>query len=285
MSGQEKIYEMVTDEIIKKLEQGVVPWKQPWTGGTSRVPYNYKTKKAYRGINVLLLGLSGHNSRYWMSFKQAQEFGGKVKKGEKGHLCVFWKIITKEEENENGERIEKTIPLLRYYKVFNLDQVEGIEDPDIHNCNMDEAIEEAEQIIENYQDKPEIVSNEQSAYYNPNKDYINIPKFETFTDNSSYYSTLFHEMVHSTGHESRLGRHINASNFFGSEDYSFEELVAELGSSFLCAQTNILNDTIDQSASYINAWLKKLRENKKWIVQASGKAQKAVDYITNQYQE
>ncbi|MFW6173864.1 MAG: ArdC family protein [Elusimicrobiota bacterium] len=280
MSGQEKIYQMVTDQIISKLEQGTAPWQKPWKGGSSYAPVNLKSKKPYRGINIFLLGCAGYSSRYWASFKQVQQMGGKVKKGEKGHLCVFWKILSKKEHDKNGEEVEKNIPLLRYYKVFNLDQVEGIEDPDGDNFVAEHnSIEAAQNIIENMPNKPKITYNEQRAYYRPSEDKVNIPKIESFVSSEEFYSTSFHELVHSTGHKSRLNRKEINQSFFGDQDYSFEELVAEFGSAFLCGESGIVNDVIDNSASYINSWKKKLSDNPKWVVQAAGKAQKAADYI------
>lgn len=278
--GQEKIYEMVTDQILTKLENGVAPWKKPWQGDSGlKMPKNLKSGKPYRGINVFMLAFSGYNSRYWLTYKQAQAMGGQVRKKEKGTHCIFWNFFEKEDENGNV----KKIPYMKYYSVFNLDQIDGIEDPESNIVENDfDLIETGEKIVNEMQKRPAIEHKEQSAFYRPSSDTVNIPELKTFHSPEGYYSTLFHELTHSTGHSSRLNRKgVAERTYFGSGDYSFEELVAEMGAAFLCVETGIFDNTVEQSASYIKSWLSKLKENKKWLVQASGKAQKAVDFIMN----
>ncbi len=282
MNNNTKIYEIVNQQIIDQLEQGNIPWRMPWK---TQFPQNYITKREYQSINFFLLGLiqmlKEYEYPYWMTFKQASEQGGRIKKGEAGAPIVFYKTLefkTKDIDPKTGENIIKKIPLLRYYKVWNIAQIEGIEvkeEEKVFN-----GIKEAEEIIMNYKDKPEIRQGGDRAFWNVKEDYISIPKKTAFTSEEEYYSTLFHEFVHSTAHEKRLNREIANTGFhFGDENYSKEELVAELGNAYLCAKTGILQKTIKNSGAYINGWLKKLKEDKTILVSASAKAQKAVNYI------
>ncbi|RBW68256.1 ArdC family protein [Bacillus taeanensis] len=264
------VYEIVTNKIIEKLEEGMIPWRRPWTNAGA---VNWKTQKPYRGINVMLL-----ESGEYASFKQIQEAGGKVKKGEKAHIVVFWKWLEKEDE-ETG-KIEK-IPMLRYFKVFNIQtQVEGLKSKRKTETFQHNPVEEAEKIIKGYQDAPRYTFMSGEAYYLPSRDIINVPPMKDFPNVNEYYSTMFHEIVHSTGHERRLHRQgIIEPAGFGSETYSREELIAEMGAAMLCGVSGIDNSTIDNSASYINSWLRKLKEDSRLVVQAAAKAQHAADYI------
>ncbi len=268
-----KVYEYVTQNIIKQLEEGTVPWKRPWKNG---VPINYVTRKPYRGVNLFLLPHGGE----YLTFKQVQKLGGKVKKGSKAHMVVFWKPVEYEKEVNNGgkKEVEKvTIPLLRYYKVFHLSDTEGI--PSKLETIDNDPIESAEEILKGYTEVP-IVNKENSAYYSSSKDFINIPAINQFPKVEEYYCTAFHEIVHSTGLEGRLNRFkATDSGIFGSETYSFEELVAELGASMLCGVAGIEEVTINNSASYIASWLEKLKDDKSLIIKASAQAQKACDFV------
>lgn len=274
MADNNSIYEKITDQIIAKLESGTIPWQKPWAGGGR--PKNIVSKKQYRGINVFLLGCSRFNSPYWMTYKQAQEKGGQVRKGEKGQTVIFWKFL---EKKEDGDEKSKSIPMLKTYTVFNLEQIDGITAQDENIKPLDfHPIRECEKIVHSYKEKPEIKHNEPRAYYQPSGDFVNMPKAELFKTEEEYYSTLFHELAHSTGHESRLDRNIGNSHF-GSKDYSKEELVAEMSAAMLCGLAGIENTTIDNSAAYIASWLKVLKSDKKILVQAGGQAQKACDMI------
>lgn len=266
-----KIYEMITNQIIEKLEAGTVPWKKPFTNG---IPRNWKTQKPYRGINLFLLDGGGE----YATFKQIKEAGGKVKRGSKSQIVIFWKMLDIEDQ-ETEEK--KKVPMLRYYRVFKIgEQTDGLEPKQEFEKYEHDPIEEAEKIKDNYFNAPSYSFNSGGAWYKPFEDHINVPPKEDFEDIHEYYSTLFHEMIHSTGHESRLNREgIVKHNRFGSKDYSKEELVAELGASMLCGITGISNETIDNSASYINSWLQKLKDDKTLIVKAGQQAQKASDYI------
>jgi len=277
-------YQIITDRIIEQLEKGTIPWKKSWVG-SGNCPKNFISKKPYNGINVFLLACVSHTSNYFLTYNQAKKIGGQVKKGEKGYPVVFWKFLDK--KNNKGKTDK--IPLCRYYTVFNLDQCDGIKDPDVDNLNKIEfnPIEQAEKIVAGYIGKPEIKHNEQRAYYAPKLDYVNMPLPESFTSEQEYYSVLFHELTHSTGHENRLNREgITESHFFGDALYSKEELIAELGSAFLCSESGINSESVFQNSSaYINGWLKKLKQDNKIIISSAGKAQKAVDKILNRKKE
>lgn len=276
------VYEIITQKIMEQLERGVIPWKKPWT---TEWPMNFKTKKRYRGINVSLLTMNDFDSPYWLSFKQVGELGGRVKKGEKGTVIVFWKMLEAKEEEANEETDKKFIPLLRYYRVWNLDQTEGIDypKPEARILGEVELIAEAEQIIADMPNKPVIKFGGQGAFYSPKEDLVNIPIREKFKTAAGYYGTVFHELGHSTGHPDRLNRpEIANSSRFGSEKYSKEELVAEMTASFLLGHIGFTDDPeIENAAAYIGSWLKKLKDDPRFVVQAAAQAQKAADYILN----
>ncbi len=280
MSGQNTIYEMITERVITLLEQGTVPWRKPWTGGSSSdMPMNLVSKREYRGINVFLLTCMGFSSRYWLSFKQAKEKGGHVRKGEKGTPVIFWKRY-ETEDRVTGEDI--VLPVLRYYTVFNLEQIEDLDAPDapepVH-ANF-EPIAEAERIVQGMPKPPLIVHGEPRAFYRPAADTVNLPRPDLFLVPEEYYSTAFHELTHATGHESRLNRRPSTEiRHFGDKEYSQEELVAEMGSAFLCAQARIEQVTLENSAAYIANWLQVLKADAKMVVVAAAQAQRAADHI------
>ncbi len=274
------IYQIVTNKIIAMIEKGDIPWQKSWTGIT---PTNLISKNPYRGINILLLGCQGYGNPYWLTYRQSINMGGHVNKGEKGTVIVFWKTrkLQDQSNNDSDDTDEmKTIPLLRYYKVFNVEQCTGVEYPTWENQKND-PIGRCENIVAGYQDCPEIRPDSCQAYYAPHSDYIGIPPISQFNSSGAYYSTLFHELTHSTGHDNRLGRGTVTSNHsFGSEDYSKEELTAEMGACFLSNLSGIDNAAVTRNnAGYIQGWLKKLNEDNRLVVQAASKAQAAVDYI------
>lgn len=273
----EKIYSMITEKIQELLEKGEVPWRKTWSGGG--MPKSLKSGKEYRGINVFLLACQQYENPYWLTLKQANERGGKVKKGEKSTPIVFWNW-TEREDKETGEI--KNIPFLKYYRVFNVDQCEGIDYPKPETPIKEfEPLTVAEKIVSDMPQRPPIEHKQQRAFYRPSEDKVNMPKPETFENREHYYATLFHELTHSTGHETRLNRKgITELTGFGSANYSREELVAEFGAAFLCGMTGIENVTIENQAAYIQGWLKVLKNDKKAIVLAAANAQKAVDFIT-----
>jgi antirestriction protein ArdC len=279
------VYEIVTERILEKLEQGTVPWHKPWAGGGC--PQNLVSGKEYRGVNVWLLGSQDFSSPYWLTFKQAKQLGGSVRKGERGTPCILWKWINRSDENaETGETETKQIPLIRYYNVFNAEQCDGISHARLE-AQQDEPepfnpIESAERIVASYPKPPSISEDGRgAAYYRPSTDSIHMPEQETFDSEAHYYATLFHEMTHSTGHESRLARTGVTNRIrYGSHEYSQEELVAEMGAAFLAAEAGIDSEAlVDNSASYVASWMERLRSDPKLVVLAGAQAQRAVDHI------
>jgi len=271
------VYEIVTERIIKKLEEGHIPWAKPWTG--TNKAWSRSTGKPYSFINQLLL-----EPGEYASFNQIKEAGGSVKKGEKSYIVVFFKPYMIKEKDNNGKEVEKTIPLLRYYRVFNVNQCEGIEQkynkddiaPDI------EPIKECESLLSTYIEREGVEFKHKAgnrAYYDPTLDRITLPLMQQFKSTEEYYSTAFHEVTHSSGHESRLNR-ISKPAAFGSEEYSNEELVAELTSSALLNKFGIETEaTLKNNAGYIQSWIKALKDDKRMIVYASSKADKAIEFI------
>lgn len=276
---KQNAYEIVTQRIIDLLKSGTVPWHKPWAGG-SELPKNLASKRSYRGVNIFLLASMAYESPFWLTFNQARKMGGMVRKGERACPVVFWKWL---EADKAKEKTTKRIPMLKYYHVFNTSQCDGIEDkvPKIELTEHTiDPIEEAEQIAHNMPSRPEITHNQTRAFYSPCKDVVNVPRRQLFDSAAEYYSTLFHELVHSTGHESRLARHDSKESVhFGSASYSKEELVAEMGAAYICNSCSLAEETINNSAAYIAGWLKRLKSDKTFVVKAAAQAQKAVDFI------
>lgn len=268
------VYQEVTDSIIAQLESGTAPWTCPWNkGGAGRLPENFVSRQQYHGINTLLLWCEadqrGYSSNKWLTYKQAQEKGGQVRKGEKGNLVVFYKTLEKEREDGEIDRI----PMMRHYHVFNVDQIDGIEDPQAapeitprtwSDCHDIEAVVPVQ-----------VRHDGARAYYSTSGDYIQMPEKDRFSDAASYYATLLHESTHATGHATRLDRQYGKR--FGDSAYAREELVAEMGAAFLCATFGIQGNL--QHAEYIDAWLKVLKADKKAVFTAAAAAQRAADYI------
>jgi antirestriction protein ArdC len=280
-----KVYDVINEKIIELLEQGTVPWRKTWHS-ESNAPKNLISKKEYRGINSFLLGTSTFSSPYWVTFKQATDKGGHVIKGSKSTPVVFWKWIDRKEGD--GADSEETnskgkIPMLRLYNVFNMEQVEGIEPPAPETTiNTFTPIEAAQQIIAGMPLRPDIQHGGNKACYSPMLDYVKLPVPEAFETPEEYYSTCFHELSHSTGHGSRVGRKgVTETSYFGSHEYSKEELVAEMGAAFLCGHAGIEQRVIENSAAYIQGWLKALKNDMKMLIMAAAQAQKASDYILN----
>lgn len=272
------VYEIITERILEQLDKGIIPWHKPWTGSFSGA-YNYVSKKAYSVLNQMLLA---HPDAY-LSWKQIQALGGKVKKGAKSEIVTFWKILPIEEEQDDGTIKTKKIPFLRYYPVFWIGDVDGIEREEVERVELNPE-EEAENMIDIYmssENHPTLERDQESnkACYSPLLDRVRVPRIDQFNSIAEYYSTLFHELTHSTGHSSRLNR-ITETAFFGSDDYSKEELVAEIGAATLVNMAGLETPgSFKNSAAYIQGWSEQLKENKKMIVEASSKANKAVNYI------
>ena len=289
---RKSVYEVVTDRILERLEQGVIPWHKPWNA-TGGAPRNLISGREYRGVNVWLLGSQDYTSPYWVTFKQAKSLGGSVRKGERSTPVVFWKWIERASEDpETSETQTQKIPLVRYFSVFNVEQCDGISHARLE-AKQDEPepfnpIEAAEAIVSGYPEPPTIAHDGRgSAYYRPATDSIRMPERETFDSEAHFYATLFHEITHSTGHESRLARPgITNPIRHASHNYSQEELVAEMGAAFLAAEAGIdAEGLMDNSAAYVASWLKALRNDKKLVVFAAAQAQKAVDHILDRSSE
>ncbi|MEK5061027.1 antirestriction protein [Paenibacillus sp. FSL H7-0326] len=268
------VYQIVTEQIKKKLQEGVAPWRKPWRA--DQIAMNWFTGKPYRGINLLLTESGGEYATY----KQIKESGGKIKPSEIKNYTLIVFFMTKDIEDDKGKEVK--IPILRYYRVYEINtQCEGLNSkrPPVENTNEMQPIERAEQLVRDFADAPEIIHKSGRAVYRPHFDQVSVPPLMDYNVPEAYYSTLFHELVHSTGHERRLKRAIK--NQFGDELYSKEELVAEIGAAMLCGVAGIEQTTIDNSASYINGWLKALDNDATLIVMAANAAQKAADYIQN----
>lgn len=294
------VYEMINNMILEKLQQGTLPWKKTWNSfGPAR---NYVTNKPYRGLNALILGMIGANFDYplFMTFNQAKQLGGFVKKGSKGFPVIFWKKLYYSEETskrimpdelkDHDPDDVKVVPLLRYYKVFNIDSIEGVEFKLPGGNYVNNPIERCENIILDMPNRPALLKGGDQPKYNPVKDIVKVPDIRDFTSEAEFYAAFFHELAHSTGHSSRLNREtLTKPASFGSKIYCQEELVAEVASCFLCNEAGIMNDVIDNSAAYIKHWHERLteilKEDKRFFIKASAEAQKAADYILNRLED
>ncbi|HEE0106761.1 TPA: DUF1738 domain-containing protein [Citrobacter gillenii] len=271
------IYQTVTDNIIAALEAGVKPWSCPWqrVPGMSGVPSNFATGIAYSGMNIMLLWCSaskqGFGDSRWMTYKQAQAVGGQVRKGEHGTTAIFY--TTLEKENEGGA-IDQ-IPMLKTFNVFNVEQIDGL--PQTTETVNPEAtfapLPEAENLFR--KSGANIIEKGQNAFFQPSTDEVWLPERHLFSDTANFYATGLHELVHWSGGKKRLSREMKGK--FGSEDYAFEELIAELGSAFLMADLGIVGEV--QHESYIASWLKALKNDKRYICKAASAASKAHRYL------
>jgi len=279
-----KICEMVAERVLEELEKGVAPWNQPWFGSDRFV--SHVNGKHYSLLNCMLLGKPGE----YATFNQINKEGGKVKKGAKSKIVVFWSPVKKEEIGDDGEKKIKTYFILKYYRVFNLNDCENVKKKYLNDDDtkfIHEVVKDAEDVIQSYCDANptlKIIRDEKSgrAYYRPSEDLIQVPMMEQFEKREEFYSTLFHEMTHSTGHWSRLGRFKENGMVaaFGGEDYGKEELIAELGAAALCGKCGIESrDSFRNSAAYLKGWTEAIKGNPEMIVAAAGKADKAVEFI------
>lgn len=292
-TSNDKVRDAVVNSLLEKIESdNVLPWQKPWQG------FEQKNARGtvYRGINQIITSMAsaayGFDSPYWATMKQISKMGGKVKKGSKATLVTFFKIkeVKKEKENENGEKEEETkkFPILRYYKVFNLSQTEGIDmerfTEQVNNEN--EEVEDAEDLISRYPDPPKVERKKSgSAYYSPNVDTVVVPELKQFENENEFYATLFHELTHSTGAEKRLNRSSIKNRDKGS--YSFEEMIAEIGANMLLSKCGMQRseDREKMSADYVKHWMRKIKEDPKLLFTASSEAQKAVDLISGKQKE
>jgi len=274
------VYDWITERMIAALESGTVPWRRPWL--LMNAPANLISGKTYRGVNLFSLAIAGekYTSRWWVTAKQARDRGGYVRKGERSSMVVR-PIIG--EKRENGQPVlnAKGKPQkyfrMRYSNVFNVEQCEGFDYPKPETSEPVDTLEVCENIIGNWTDCPPIAHGGDRAYYSTREDRIQMPARDTFDGSPEYYSTLFHECVHSTGHSSRLNRTLTGP--YGTSDYAREELVAEMGAAFLCGVAGIECKTLDNSASYIANWLQRLKNDSKLVVTAAKQAQAAAEYM------
>lgn len=281
------VYGIITEKIINLLEQGMVPWRRPWI--STVLPRNLVSKKPYRGVNFFLLSASKYVSPFWLTMRQANELGGHVRKGEESTAVVFWKVEdlkprTDDLADDESEGNTHRRFLLRFYRVWNLEQCERPQSvldklPKIETHKHD-PIETVEQIVAGMPNAPAIEHAGSKAFYSSTVDRITIPPRCLFVSPEEYGATLLHELTHSTGHGKRLAREsITEAAAFDSAIYSKEELVAEMGGAYLCAEAGISNAVIENQAAYIAGWLKKLRDDRRLVIQAAAQAQHAVDYI------
>lgn len=286
------LYDEVTQRIVFELEAGRLPWVQPWgtTGGIGPgLPRNALTARPYSGVNILILWgaviENGWPSQSWLTFRQAQEAGGYVRKGERGQCVVYADRFTPEAEKQRAERDggeAKAVPFLKRFTVFNVAQCEGLREglaSDPTPLPEREVVPLAEEVIAASGVDFQIGGDK--AFYVPSLDYVQVPPQPAFFQQVNYYRTCLHELTHATGHPNRLGR--NLVNAFGSKDYAREELVAEMGSAFLCAALGI-SPTV-RHADYIGAWLEVLREDNRAIFRAASAASKAADWLLSRHRE
>ena len=285
--NRKDVYTRVTDRIVADLEQGVRTWMKPWSGEHAAGKISRPLRRCgtpYRGMNILLLWgeamAKGYAAPHWMTFKQALEHDAHVRKGEHGSLVVYANSITKTEVNEKGEDTEREIPFMKGYTVFNVEQIEGLpahyyakpENP----LPLSERIESADRFM--IATGASIRHGGNQAFYAPARDVVQMPPFEAFRDKESYYATALHELTHWTSHKSRLDRSFDGKRF-GDSGYAREELVAELGAAFLCADLGITPEIREDHAAYLGNWLKVLQEDKRAIFSAAAHAQRAADFL------
>ena len=287
------VYERVTEIVLKRMEEGVTPWHSS-TIAKVGFPVNYHTQNRYQGINVFLLASAGYASPWFLTYRQAEELGGQVRKGEKGLLIVKYGTFDKDSENPDTHETEThRRGYLRGYTVFNSSQIDGIEFPQIKHPDYQpsENVARAREIIDGMPTPPKLEEGPHARpHYQPAADLIGMPARETFGNEEAFFSTLFHEFTHATGHESRLARKTLLENKgimatgTARKTYAKEELVAEMGAALLSAHAGIVLDEFENSTAYLQSWLKvlKIKENRRWIVEAASQAQKASRYILNE---
>lgn len=273
------VYAIVNKRIIKRLEKGIIPWQQPM--GEAGLPKNIITGRLYKGINVWLLASLGYEQNYFLSAKQIKEMGATIKEGQKGNLIVFWKWLEiKDDETDQSANI----PFLRYSNVYNIAQCDGISETQIPLMDDKQInpLKKCLEIVVQMPNLPKIKHKEDKAFYNPLLDFINVPKEQSFKDKESYYSILFRELIHSTGHLSRLNRkEVVQQKAFGADPYSIEELTSEIGSSYMKSFAGIGKEYYEINEGDNEGWIDKIQNDKRFIIYASTLAQKATDFILN----
>ncbi|WP_347159833.1 ArdC family protein [Pontibacter chitinilyticus] len=291
-----QLAQQVTSEIIAQLQQDIAIWHKPWT--CYGLPKNYSSGRPYESFNAFYLNYitekHGYASPYFLTFKQALELGGHVRKGQKGTPVVYWKVYEQDAEKRAGEpqpargkdrQERRLVPFL--WTVFNIDQIEGVDFklPTFAERSGQQLIEACQRVVNNYPNpQPQILHGGSQAYYAPDQDTVQVPELKHFVSSEAYYATLFHELIHSTGHSDRLNRFTDEekASRFGDEVYSKEELIAEMGASFLCAFTGIKEEVFQNSVAYLQGWITKLWDDKTMIIYAGTRAFKAASYILGQ---
>ena len=284
------IYQLVTDRIICQLEQGCVPWQRPWslTSSAQTMAFSHDSGNPYSFLNQMLLGEPGE----YLTFRRVKELGGTVRKGAKGRPVVFWKTVVHKETEDDGTEKIRTVPVLKRYTVFHITDTEGVESrlagkeaQTASSASSLSPVEQADRTAQEYVERNEplrlCVIDSGKAYYSHSDDKVVVPKMSQFRSAEEYYSVLYHELVHSTGHENRCNRRdAGAVAAFGDNAYAKEELTAEMGAAMALSCLGIDSEqAFDNSAAYIDGWLKKLRNDKTLVVRAAGKAEQAVRYI------
>ncbi len=275
-----KAYEVVIDRILGMLETGTVPWQRPWNPAVG-LPRNVRGT-AYRGINPLVLGCQGYESPLWLTFRQVTLLGGRVRRAERGTPVLFWKWPERAADTDDGREQRRPAPLVRFYQVWNLQQTDGVEAPACAAVTVvDPARASADSVVSGMPAPPVIRHDGATrAFYRPSTDSVHLPPREAFHDADGYRATLFHELVHSTGHPTRLARPaVTDGALFGDHAYSEEELVAEIGAAYLCAHVGIAERTLENSAAYVASWLRVLRDDRSLLLRAAQHAQRGVDYV------
>jgi len=294
-TGKRSVYDVITDAIVGAIEKGgVLPWRKMWRQDGGGIARNLRTGNAYRGINAFLTGMQGYENPFWLTLKQANSFGGSVKAGEEGTPIVFWKWPSAEDKATAATAGKDVFPFARYYKVFNVTQCEGVSTKRLTEYEAAQAakaeentvevdvIAGAEAIVAGWKDACPIAFGHDRAFYNPLTDRVYMPAVEKFETAEAFHCVQFHEIVHATGHQKRLGRFADDDSGagFGSQSYSKEELVAEMGASFLAAEAGIDPALyLDNSAAYVAHWLKRLKGDSKLVMAAAGQAQRAADLV------
>jgi antirestriction protein ArdC len=286
-----RAYDVITDRIIAALDSGVVPWRKPWALAPGQRPHNISSKRPYTGINAVVLGLAGYTDPRFITYRNAAQLGGNVRKAQRGAPVVWWKSYDKPcDPTHPGEVCNRCDPKhpgvrrwwsLGYHTVFNVEQCDGLDLPAIETPEEFDPIDAAETIVAGMPRPPSITHNgADRAFYRPSEDTVHMPPRSAFDGAGEYYATLLHELGHATGHASRLDRHGMETGIapFGSATYSREELAAEFTAAFLSADAGIEN-TLDNSAAYIAGWAKAVRQDRKLVVQAASQGQRAADYI------
>lgn len=275
-----KAYEVVIDRILDLLETGTAPWKRPWNPAVG-LPRNVRGT-AYRGINLLVLGCQSYESPLWLTFHQVRQLGGRVRAGERGTPVLLWKWPERTADTEGGREQHRAAPLVRYYRVWNVLQTEGVAVPESSTLPCIGAAQVSADSVVSRMPSPPVIRHDGGAraFYRPSSDSIHLPPREAFHDADVYRATLFHELVHSTGHPTRLARPaVTDGALFGDHAYSEEELVAEIGAAYLCAHIGITERTLENSAAYMASWLRVLRDDRPLLLRAAQHAQRAVDYV------